>query len=333
MINILTTAVGRRTGGATKVFRNLARGLDLIAERYVVNTEPREGQRIWVHDYLYALPAVLRLREAQRVLGPNLFVMPADIPGLRFTGCVYLQPSAWATEVWRRSGFDDCPVRTWPVGVDTREFGPTRQRGDRHDVILYHKFRRSDELAIIRDALDNAGIQPVDIVYGHYSETEYKQALARAAFVVWHGRHESQGLALLEALAADVPVLVCDVTSLLDAVGDAYQFLPETADFRVTAAPYFDERCGLRITDLRELPSALETIRVDLDRFRPREFVLETLSLEKQAEAFLRIWDDEWGAPRTPFLLGRTGWTPGALDVAVFRARRRLHVTMRRQAH
>lgn len=305
------------------MFLNLVKGLDRIGESYVVNARPDPGQRIWVHDHVFALPAVLRQRHAQRVVGPNLFVMPYDVPWLRFTDCVYLQPCQWAVDVWRGSGFRDCPIKAWPVGIDTDEFQPVRPQSERRDVLLYYKRRRPDELDIVRSALATARIQPVEIWYGHYTGSEYQRALASASFVVWLGRHESQGLALLEALSSGVPVLVCDVSSLLDAFGDTYSFRTDAGRFSVTAAPYFDERCGIRLRDLMELPAAIDRMRAG--GFRPREYVLETLSLERQARALLRVWDEQWGAVPTISHYGSGGWSPAPLDVALFRARRRLH--------
>ncbi len=102
-INIISTAPGAAVSGGTKVFANLVKGLERVGYPFVVNHRLDATRRIWVHNEVFALPAVLRRKDAQPVLGPNLFVMPRDIPGLRFTGCLYLQPSDWAACLRLRS--------------------------------------------------------------------------------------------------------------------------------------------------------------------------------------------------------------------------------------
>lgn len=69
---------------------------------------------------------------------------------------------------------------------------------------------------------------------------------------------------------------------------------PDGAHLPGTAAPFFDEQCGLRIDDLREFPHALERMQDGLGGFRPRDYVVENLSLEKQAREFVALWD-RWG--------------------------------------
>ncbi len=46
------------------------------------------------------------------------------------------------------------------------------------------------------------------IEYGTYTEETYKYVLRRSFFGVWIGTTESQGIALQEALAANVPLIV-----------------------------------------------------------------------------------------------------------------------------
>lgn len=313
------------------MFTNLVKGLEQISYPYVVNRHPDSTSRIWVHNDVFALPAVLRRRAAKRVVGPNLFVMPRDIPALDFGGCVYITPSTWMDAVWRGCGFDSCPTHVWPVGVDTDEFRPAPGPRPETQVLLYHKRRDPRELAEIERTLEASGLTFRRITYGHYTEAEYRDALARAAFVVWHGRPESQGLALQEALASDVPLLVCDARTILDAWGDDYEFQRDVARFPATAAPYFDETCGVKINNLRELKRAIERMRSELKAFSPREFVLRNLSLEGQARAFVGIWDEAWTpTPKPSARASDRPWRPNVLDVLAFRVRRRLHLISRK---
>lgn len=279
--------------GPGKVFHNLAKGLRLIDYPYVVNKRFDATQRLWIHDDTTALRQV-RPGAAHVVVGPNLYVMPAEVPsGLRLAGALYLHPCAWAKELWEAAGFRACPIECWPVGVDTDEFRPSHPRDRDLDVLVYHKQRDAAELEEILAMLRLSQLTHAVVVYGRYREEDYKQALSRASFVVWHGRHESQGLALQEAMASDVPILLCDVARLADA-REEYTFPEEFRDWPATAAPYFDETCGVRISDLSELPGAIREMRENLRMYAPRDYVRRNLSLAGQAAAFIRLWE-RWG--------------------------------------
>jgi hypothetical protein len=295
MLNIVSTQAcsGGAVRGPGKVFHNLVKGLRLIDYPFVVNKRMDATERLWIHDDTTALRRV-KPGGAHVVVGPNLYVMPAEMPkGLRLEGVVYLQPCTWAKGLWEHAGFRACPIECWPVGVDTDEFKPSHPRDRDLDVLVYHKHRDTAELEEILGTLRRSQLTHAVVVYGHYCEEDYKRALSRASFIVWHGSHETQGLAFQEAMASDVPVLVCDVTRLSEA-GEEYSFPEEFRDWPATAAPYFDETCGVRIRDLSELPEAIREIRENLRMYAPRDYVERNLSLADQATAFIRLWE-RWG--------------------------------------
>lgn len=329
MLNVVSTAASNGGwGGATKVYRNLVKGLQVLGYPYVVNRDLDSTQRLWIHSDVFALPGLKRTR-AKAVLGPNLFVMPSDMPkGIDFSDALYLQPSEWVVRLWRHVGFDACDLTPWPVGVDTDVF-TSRSRDTRAlSVLVYFKRRRPAELDAVTQILDRIGLANRVLHYGSYTEEGYRAALASTSFVIWLGCPESQGLALQEALACDVPVLVWDATRLEQAsqVG-MYVFNPSLGDFPVTSAPYFDESCGLRIADRSELPDAIARMREAWQGFGPRAFVLQHLSLAGQARAFLHLWTKKWGLASEGGLLGREDRSEPLrhrpLETLVFRWRRR----------
>jgi hypothetical protein len=293
MINLVSSFGDRISErGPGKVFANLVKGLDKIDYPYVINRDLDSTKRLWIHDSVSALYAMSRSK-AFKVAGPNLFLLPSHIPrGIKMQGALYLQPSAWAKLVWEEAGFTACPIRTWPVGIDTETFHPPVGKTISRRLLVYHKQRDPAELQQLTEILDGLRLAYTLIVYGQYSEDGYREALSNASFVVWHGCHESQGVALQEALACDVPVLVCDVTRLSQARG-GYRF-PEVFDtIRVTSAPYFDESCGIKIESLSNFRASVGLMLDRLTSFAPREYVVRHLSLEGQARAFVGLWD-EW---------------------------------------
>lgn len=209
-----------------------------------------------------------------------------------------IQPCAWAADVWKHCGFPAERVVVWPVGIDTVQFQPSDVSPTQRRVLVYHKGRSTDELAAILGHLHQRQTAYRLLLYGSYREEEFQALLAQASAVVWHGGHESQGLALLEALAANVPILVCDVRTIGDTRTGAYAFPERLRALPATAAPYFDESCGMRITELSAFPEALDTLLTHLHAYAPRDFILRHLTLAGQARAFVAIWE-RWGLTET----------------------------------
>ena len=295
MINIISRSANeKKIGGPQKVYANLVKGLDKIGYPYVLNRKLNATKRLWIHDDVQAL-RYLHRTSAKTVVGPNLFVMPRDIPQeIGLEGVLYLHPSEWPIKQWKSAGFNTCPIHPWPVGIDTEEFRPMTGKRSSKAITVYHKERGPKELEYIVELLEKRRLKHNLVLYGNYSQDEYQEVLRSTSFIIWHGRHESQGIALQEAMACDVPVLVCDVTSVLQQVGGRYIWDEEDGRVRVIAAPYFDERCGMKITDLSHLEEAIQFMFDNLASFAPREYVLENLSLEGQARKWVSLWE-HWG--------------------------------------
>jgi glycosyltransferase involved in cell wall biosynthesis len=185
-------------------------------------------------------------------------------------------------------------MAVWPVGVDTEEFYPSSVTRNNQSVMVYHKERDLQELVYILETVHSLGLHCTLVIYDRYTELEFKEALAKTNFIIWHGPHESQGLALQEAMACNVPILVCDATSLLQAKSSKYRFPSELAKFLVTSIPYFDVTCGIHITELSQLANAIQEMLARRESFQPREYILKNLSLERQARAFIGLWE-QWG--------------------------------------
>jgi glycosyltransferase involved in cell wall biosynthesis len=107
----------------------------------------------------------------------------------------------------------------------------------------------------------------------NYQENDYLNYLQNSSYGIWIGRHESQGFALEEALSCDVPLLVWDVKSMNQEFGSNYE------DIHATSIPYWDERCGEYFTDFGELEEVHNKLLNNIQNYKPREFILEKLSI------------------------------------------------------
>ncbi len=295
MLDILYSYDIRHISGPTKVVANLLKGLDKIGCDYHLNSKRPQGSSVYIPNGKSNLFKIIRKKSSQKILlGPNLFTFPGDISGylkpLIARAHGYLQPCDWAINVWQSLDFNLLPLLRWPVGIDTELFHEFPRPAERR-VLLYHKERDKNELAYIERSLDSKGIGFNTIHYGGYSQTEYLDLLKKSSLIIWHGRHESQGIALLEALACNIPALVLDAISFYQMEAfPSYPFADTLRSIRVTSAPYFDNRCGIKIHEMSQLPEALDHLVDSTAEFTPRDYVLENLSLERQARHLINLF-------------------------------------------
>ena len=291
-INIISLCAKQKgISGPKKVFDNLVKGLDQLGHPYVVNRPLNSTRRLWIQDDLAALTKSSFLNKTT-LLGPNLVVFPGELP-LKYPcpRSLYLQPGPWAADIWRLEGFDLCPLKVWPVGIDTEEFFARTVSLKDAPILVYYKNRAPDQLELLKGTLDKQRMPYQLITYGVYQEKDYKKLLHQCSFMIWIGRHESQGIALQEALSVGVPIFVLDATSLFEEYPLRPDQFPERLrNFKTTCVPYFDERCGIVINSLTMIEEGLFQMHQQFDKFRPREFILENLSLKKQALEFCNFF-------------------------------------------
>lgn len=297
MLNIVSrSAVFKNISGPQKVVANLIKGLEKVNYPYVVNKRLDYCERLYIHDDTIALSEVSKLDPRIKVLvGPNLYVVPRDLPKeLDISRAVYLVPSAWSRNFWQHFGFDRCPMEVWPTGIDTEEFKPLV--GKKDFILVYFKQRFMNELEAVKKELELKNLPYRILHYDKgYKEEEFKELLKNTRYVIWLGRQESQGIALEETLSENIPILICDVSSVGHCIGGGELNQAEKDFTDTTSAEYFDSRCGIKIKDLSELGAAIEKMENNLASFEPRKYVLENLSLEGQAKKLLHFYDKYFG--------------------------------------
>ena len=238
-----------------------------------------------------ALGGVPRSRPVIAAVG---FPFPAEAPTLcdDYTIRRYLQHSRWVLDVALGFGlYDPAIFALWPAGVDEAAWQPSPSGRKDLDVLVYRKLvwdrerQEAELLAPIRAFLSYGGYTTAEITYGQYDTATYRALLARARALLFLSAHESQGLAYQEAMACDVPVIAWNPGRWLDPVRFEYG-RPEVP---ASSVPYFDARCGATFATPEEFraafPGFLESARVG--RFRPREYVLENLSIERSTARML----------------------------------------------
>ena len=274
---------------------NLLKGLDFIGQKYILNRNVKAYEWNWIHDSIDGLIEVA-VQRIPAVLGPNIVVWNSDFPIFcpkLHTDSIYLHPSTWPLNMWKQLGFRDCKLKSWPVGIDISAFKIDKNKRKKENVLIYYKGRQPCLLAKIVEEVIRLGYKPKILVYGHYSEEFFKIILEQCIFGIWVGSTESQGIALEEAMASDLPLIVLDCVNLNDCYPPGACFIPkQIQEMTATSIPYFSEKCGIRILSISELELAIETMAQNINSYNPSQFVQETLSLELCAKKFVSFFLD-----------------------------------------
>jgi hypothetical protein len=299
MINIISKSIiGKDVNGPQKVVSNLIKGLDILGYPYCINKALNTTSQLWIHDDSTALKEASRLK-IKAIVGPNIYIIPRNIPqNLDLTNFVYIHPSKWAADFWKDLGFNKCPLDYWPAGINTDEF-VEREKPNDGLVLIYFKQRYTEELKYLEKILNDNNIKYETIIYGSYNQSDYLEKLKNTKYVIWLGRQESQGIALEEAMATNVPILVWDILKIghwSPTKKEIDIFTKEELEYtNCTSAYYFDETCGIITKNIEEIEESIKKMELVWQSFKPREYILKNLSLEKQAKDFIELFNKHYG--------------------------------------
>jgi len=287
----------KKPSGVEKVFLNLCKGFDELKVDYDINLpfkKIRPGEPVVVlGNGKYALSGYHRPNPV--IAGIGLMTHPNEWPGLfsEYPVAKYLQHSDWSKNMYASVyGEDKCGL--WPAGIDTEKWSPAAPVTKKYDLLIYSKImwnktQTDNELrSPLLKKLDAEGLSWHEITYGQYAEQDYFELLQQCKAMIFLCEHESQGFALCEALSMNVPVLAWDQGLWLDP--DRFKW-GEHDPVPATSVPFFDDRCGIRFKDLKAFENALPVFwdKVKNSIFKPRDYVLENLTLKKSAQKMLDI--------------------------------------------
>ena len=264
--------------GPGKVIKNLKLGLEKLNIPYKENPKIVEPT-----DKVIALqwhPLVESVNPDNLLIGPNVCTLPVDnqfIMSQKYKKVIV--PSGWVKGKYKR-WIPEEKILVWPVGVDTDCFGD-KSNADKHfDCLVYYKRRSSDDLEYVKNMLkkynQNFGI----IEYGNYTESQLIDGVSNSKYVFLLDSSESQGIAVQEIMSMNVPLFVWDITHWSDR-GDEFKV-------QSSSVPYWDERCGMCETLKENLEKSFNFFLEKFAFFAPRDYILENLTLEKQAKQIIK---------------------------------------------
>lgn len=204
--------------------------------------------------------------------------------------CAFNALSDWVIAMRKEFAPPSMPYVCFPFAVEIKKFHP-KEEPKELDCLVYIKHREPVFLQKALTIIKDSGVSYETITYSEYYEVEYMKLLDRAKFMICLDANETQGFALEEAMANDVPLLVCDAQSMFDEFyGDVqpHGHLASSKQLCATSVPYWSDECGVRITNLDDLASAIQTMKDK--KFSPRKYILETLSPEVCMDRILKYF-------------------------------------------
>ena len=263
----------------------------LIESSKVEEVVGMEWDLVWI-PFGYIPPRKFSEKTKRIILGPHNFVLPEPpwtTVVFQDNRASYNCLSRWNRDAYiKAGGVADLSLVCLPFPVDTDTFTPSPLSAKTHDCFVYTKLRDKSTVLHALKQLDYLGFSYKVVRYGEYTESEFKTILDTCRFGVWLGRHESQGFALQEALSCNIPLVVWNVESMgeeWDIRNDTPVYRGVRADVKATSVPYWDARCGITV-DRYTLTEGLRFMKLNWPVYRPREFVLQQLSVAACCE----IW-------------------------------------------
>ena len=290
-ITILTQPIGGRRGdgGHPAVTRSLLEGLKKLKFSY--NYNPRHVKD--VADVIFVLADTNALQQAinlkkngtikKIIAGPNIVMWPTDRGGIIADPAivVYVVPSIPTMVAYLEIEPSlQSHTQVWFAGVDEKKWQPLKQKEKTNSVLVYWKTESESFYKKVVKLLQAYDWHVIPIRYGKYNHSDYKKVLSQASFAVFISRSESQGLALAEAWAMDVPTL-CWNPRQRNARGREYSL--------VSSCPYLSVQTGYDWRDLADFERLLKSIPYYLKDFSPRAWVLEHMTDEASALRMLAI--------------------------------------------
>ena len=256
--------------GPSKVVKNLILGLTSLGVTVHRNT---------LLKYTGILqPYPLEELKENALIGPNSFNLPSEHSSSVWeTKRNIVAPSEWIKKRFEKDLDSKHSVYVWPVGIDTDYFTPSTEP-PKIDCLFYYKLSpMSNKLRNVLKKMVDDDISYEGLIYGNYEEEELISIARSAKYCIMVASSETQGIAYQEILSMNVPIYVIDTEK-------THHFKPSNPE-GVTSAPYFDDRCGIKHSDLSRFDEFLDR----LDEFSPREYILENLTLKKCASEYLSL--------------------------------------------
>ena len=230
------------------------------------------------------------------IFGAGIFSHPIDDQDLLTANPTIkkiLVPGEWMATMFKPYYGDK--VIAWPVGIDTQQWLALDSFKKEFDFLIYDKVRWEHDyferelINPITSLLNKHRLKYQFIRYGSYTHDELIAKVKNSKSVIFLCEHETQGLAYQQILATNTPILAWDRAGYWQDP----TYYPERVKYEpVSSVPYWDERCGIKFKNASDFEQQLNLFLSNLVQFKPRDYVLENLSMEHCANLYLQIYNE-----------------------------------------
>lgn len=272
-----------RVRGPAQVFHSLIQGFNELKVFYNINDRtPPSGITACVLSGSKTLTWAIAKKQAgvinKIIAGPNIVINPLDFGGVLTHSAVdkIIVPSEWVKDFYIKAvpGLTG-KIEIWAAGVDVP--GEINMKKE-IDFIVFNKIGRRELFTQIVGLLQTQKFKFKIIKYGQFHQREYFQMLADAKSLIYLSASESQGLALFEAWARNVPTLVWEAGTF------------EREGIKVSgkiSAPYLSSQAGLSFKNFSDFQQCLPAFISAA--FTPRQYVMENFNHKISARKYLDL--------------------------------------------
>lgn len=267
------------TSGPDAVLQSLIRGLQELGEEYALNPRYPLGDTAIVLSGKKALADAIALKKDGKIktllAGPNIYVTTADDNGRIYSHEIdlILVPSDWVRNLWAHTAPElEKKITVWAAGVALAK-ASTRMG----NIIIYDKLPEHKTATNLEKLLKQNGNATTTLTYGNFKQEQFFKLLTTASALIYLATSESQGLALQESWAHDVPTLVLR--------SGGYTHGEQTWKDEKINAPYLNSELGEFFTTPEELLGLLQNI----SKFHPKTYCDIHLSDKNCAKKLLEL--------------------------------------------
>ena len=277
--------------GHPAVTRSLITGLKKLGAEFNYNPKKIKevGETVVVLSGVAVLRQAIKLKRCGKIkkllAGPNLMVVSTEFNNILLVKeiDICLVPSDWVRIAYE----EDSPalagrIKSWPAGVDENYWHPDNAL-PRNKILVYQKNAPEELAKKILEKLKSLNFEAIEIIYNKYKAEDFKKALSESSLAIFLSLSESQGIALQEAWAMNVPTL-CWQPSELTINGRKYSTF--------SSCPYLSESTGKSWQTIDELENMLIDYKNTKTLFTPRSWVESNLTDELSVHKLLKIIND-----------------------------------------
>ncbi|MBB5395351.1 glycosyltransferase [Mucilaginibacter sp. AK015] len=283
----------QRPGGVAMVAINLMEGLKRLGIPYRFNDYAYIKKHPEEIACIIGKPHILFEKKWLNpvIFGAGIYSHPIECPDLfeRYPNVRYvLVPGEWMRKMFEP--YYQQKVLAWPAGIDTELWKPSSGE-KRTDFLIYDKTHGRHNTAIIDPTLAllrKNNLSFTIIRYGGYTQQQLLQSLNNCKAAIYISESETQGLAYQQILATNTPILAWDRGGYWL---DPYYYPDKVKFAPVSSVPYWDERCGVKFTSAADIEEKLGIFLGSLSSFKPRDYILENLTLEQCARKYMDIYN------------------------------------------